>query len=490
MIVFFINGALKVTTHDNRSTTYEMRFLTETLEDTQVRITMYDDFDNTTEHIQQINGLVCIKIDCTDYLDKFNWQNNTYLRIKYTVDVKDKVQCKGSFPLISPDHKDTLKFVSVSCNNNKKLNDSNHYAYSKVPNTVNMWSKIEETNNVDVIFHTGNQIYGDYIVDNNIGFTNMRRSCNTDHIYQTYANLYRTAYGEKSQGTAMRNSLNIMTMNDHDIYQHFESNKSDILKKPYYLEGMSAYLNYQHQLHSDTPDNQQILNGDKPIYYDLHYGKYHIFGLDQRNEVYHNKTLLSDTQLYWLFFELTNTKSTNIILVSPLPIGYLNKANAFIRGVFTATGKDELLHPDNYDRTSMLLDNLAGFKNSKDIMLISGCANRTFINAIYKTDELELSESVVRRPVVRQLSSGPITRTPLQYGEKTAKIGEWLQNKKVCFNMENLSVSPKIAVSNNNSYGVIERDQMYNVFLEDDENIFIEDNVCNSMWCSKVLCFR
>lgn len=481
MIQFFINGALKIS-----QTNYEMRFLTETDELTQIRITMYDDIDNTTEHIQEINGLACIKIDCTDYLEKFNWQNRTYIRIKYVVDVKDQFYCKGSFPLISPEHSDTLKFRSVSCNNNKKMGDRNNYSYLKVPNSINMWSKLANEEN-DIIFHTGNQIYGDYLVDNMIGFTNMKKSCNTDTIYQTYANLYRTAYGERSQGQAMRNSLNIMVLNDHDIFQNFDTKKDDLMT-PYYVAGMTAYLDYQHQLHNNLDYKHSILIGNKSIYYNLDYGKYHIVGLDERHEVYHNRELFSDIQLYWLFYQLTNNNKSNIIVLSPRPIGYLNKANAYIRGILSESSKDELLHPDNYDRTIMLLDNLNAFKSSKDIMLISGSGNGTFINAVYKTDDLDINTNTyisMRKPILRQLVSGPITRRPISNNTKFSKAGDWLQQKTVCFSMKDLEVSPKISVSNSNSYGIIERDQLLNNYIEEEDIGAVEEGCC-----SGILCFR
>lgn len=470
MLLFFVNGSLKI--DEDR---YRMRFLTESDEKTHISIIMEDEINNIIEHVEYVDGLSSITIDCSDFMNTFNWQKKEYIRISYEVRVKGEFCYKGSFPLISPKYEDTLKFIAVSCNNNKKSTDTNEYGYKKVTD-INLWSRLSREN-MDILIHSGNQVYGDYLVDNMVGFTNMGKSCNTDVIYDGYANLYRTAYGETNQGQAMRNSLNITVMNDHDIFKNFDTKKDNMLT-PYYISGMNAYLDYQHQLHTDLKYKNLILKGDKSIFYDINYGKYHILCLDERNEIYNNKELLSKVQLEWIFYKLVVSKSPNFIIVSPRPIGHLNKTNAFIKGFLNNSAKDELLHPDNCERAKLLINIVNVFKSEKDFILISGCNSGTFVNSFYREYVKSINNnSCIRKPIFRQIATGPITRKPEELTNISNRCyGDWFQNKYL--NIKGVEISPKISVSNSNSYGIIEHDQVLNYYIDDDIYVNNSSSCC------------
>lgn len=476
-MIFFINGCLTIeksnTVLDGTSldsNKYEMRFLTETTNKTCIKMILCDESDNKLEVKNTINGLTVIKVDCTDFMEKFNWQNMEYMRINYKVYVSDDdgIDCEvfnGSFPIISPTHTTSLKFGSVSCNSNQNINDYNNYEYDTIMQHTDLWSDLSKRKN-DIIFHTGNQIYGDFIIKNKIGYTESTGQYDIKKIYNHYATLYRTAYSEESQGTAMRNSLNIMMMNDHDICGGFaipKSNKTvtdrDFLS--YYFAGMEAYVNYQHQLHTNI-DNKildNIINGTQSIYYNKDYGRYNIIVLDQRHEIFHKEPVFSDKQLKWIDTTLTKSNNKRVIFVSPRPVGHLNKINAFFQGAVCDSGKDELFHPGNFERTLKFLNLLDTFKHKRDMVIVAGCLNKTYINCIYKKDEL--------KPIVKQLVTGAITSLPIGYFSFPVRAGHWIQQKLVHFIIDDIVIGNKISVSDNNSYGIIENDMLSNYFIED-----------------------
>ena len=77
MVLFFVNGAMKIEKYDylpeNNSIDfyeYRMRFLTETDEPKMIKLTMSDKLNNTLKFEIKIFGLQIIELDCTPFIEK------------------------------------------------------------------------------------------------------------------------------------------------------------------------------------------------------------------------------------------------------------------------------------------------------------------------------------------------------------------------------------------------------------------------------------
>ncbi len=125
MVLFFVNGALKVERYDELPENnyldfyeYRMRFLTEATESKNAIILMYDHNNNELIFEVNIKGLQVIELDCTPFIEKFNNEKRTYIKINYIVTVEgdESNPIIGSFPMISPMHRDPLRIGCVSCN--------------------------------------------------------------------------------------------------------------------------------------------------------------------------------------------------------------------------------------------------------------------------------------------------------------------------------------------------------------------------------------
>ena len=130
-LIFFINGCLKIRETSDEDELplchreyhiYNMRFLTESKTKQIIKIVIKDDHDNIIEHTQKIEGLTVISINCTPFMETYNYKSYTHRRLTYEVFVKknfsNKKLYEGSFPVINPEHKDDLVFGAVSCNKN------------------------------------------------------------------------------------------------------------------------------------------------------------------------------------------------------------------------------------------------------------------------------------------------------------------------------------------------------------------------------------
>jgi len=456
-VFFFINGCLIIKKDNNYKFgfSYEMRFLTETNKSEYIDMLIYDIYGNFIKYEDYIDGLKLIKIDCTSFMEN---SYKTYIRLKYIVKYNNN-EFNGSFPLISPKYQKNLNFVCVSCNNNQKEDDNNDYHYKRVNHTINLWNHIAKRK-PDIIFHMGDQIYGDYIIDNKIGHTK-KDIYLLEEIFEAYANLYRTAYAEKNQARAMCNSINIMILDDHEICDSFGTFGSKRIKNntnflPYYKSGMKAYILYQHQLHHDINHDiiNDIITGNKPIYYNVSYGKYKIILLDERHEWYHKKNIFTDEQINWVKKLLI--EGDDFIIISPRPIGHLDKINAYLQGVFSNDGKDELFHPNNYKRTCKLLKCLDD--SNKKIFILAGDVHKTFINNIYNKNTNKL--------IATQLVASAITRIPRGYLNIMVRFAHYLQKNKPSFKIKNFKIGNKKYISNNNNYGIIENNCLDNFYIK------------------------
>ena len=286
----------------------------------------------------------------------------------------------------------------------------------------------------------------------------------------------------------MRNCINLMIMEANDIYSSFGSTKSNIIKgnlkfSPYYSGGMKAYLKYQHQLHSDLyeefdtgdidgfqsltfvkDDFTDILLGESNIFYSQRYGNYLFIMVDQRYELYHRNITMSSTQLKWINNIIKKSECQNIILVSPRPIGVINKIVAQIYGYISCDGYDDLFHPNNYDQTLELINILNKYHLEKDIKIVSGYIRKTFINDIINQDNNTI--------VAKQLVTGAITRVPKGNDSLPKRFINWLMRKATEINFENYRISGKNDISNGNSFGFIENDELSNHTSENFDNLY------------------
>lgn len=500
MVLFFVNGALKIIKNDflpDDNTIdvyqYKMRFLTENEEGIpkSLKITFKDNYRNELHYNTLINGLEALEFDCTPFIERFNHRMLTHIKIRYTVIIENHNEIiDGSFSLISPIHTDRLNIALTSCNNNQAEDDNNDYEYSRVNyDNRNLWSELN-SKNPDIILHVGNQIYGDFIYNRQIGKND---DCTYDHekIYQAYADLYRTAYRQSDQSTSMRNAINLMIMEGSDIYSSFGNHTKTLKTNPgftaYYVSGMKAYLNYQYNLHRDIDlnieteeidgyesiisacdDFSEIMLGMKNIYYSMDYGKYTIILLDQRNYFYHHGITMDPNQLNWVDNIIANTDNTDILLISPRSIGFLTKNKARLYGYISAEGRDDLLHPNNYNQTLELLHVLNSHKLTKDIKILSGGIRKTFINKIGTLDNLN---NVVT--ITEQLTVGPITRLPFGNETLPKRFVKWILRKVSDFTVGDYLIGRKYEMSNGNSYGFIQDDDLANNPIETIDNLHL-----------------
>lgn len=458
MILFFINGALDIRTV-NQETRYVMKFLTETDIETNMNITLQDDIGNDKEFSFDVTGLTRLEIDCTDFMVKFNWMQKTYVRVKYVVEVAEAFDIRGSFPIISNNHPGRLNIVSVSCNNNKAKNDTNRYRYTRVDRSENLWFRIANKTDTDVLVHAGNQIYGDYIVDNHIGYDYRRKSCNSNVVYNTYANLYRTAFGETYQGIAMRNSLNISVLGSHDIYPGFV-NDNDDLNKIYHVSGMKAYVNYMHQLHTGFSSVSDVVAGKEPLYFNVKYGQQMIVGLDEYAERC-TKDLFSEDQMLWLS-EVLSSAGDNVHIVSARPIGDVSSVAAKGCRWFSEAAKEDLVNPNDIARTRLLLDVVGPFCD-KDVVVLSGSSRSTFV-----------SDILCGKSVISQVVCGPVSRTPCN--SRWLDRVDWMRKRcgdsgvdgdvYVVDKSSDIHVINKSSLMIGNGFGMVRGEVLSNFFLD------------------------
>ena len=322
---FFINGCLKINKSnsaddsDDTYFSYQMRFLTEMKNKCLVEIILQDKHQNKITFEKHVHGLQVLKVNCTVFMECYNWEFNMIKKITYKVliDGTHERECDGSFYLINPNCRDSLNFVFVADNKNKdeNMNTLWHEIYIKKPH---------------VIIHTGNSILGNDIFLNCYGYDKENHMHDHKKIYEKYAQLYRNIYSHYSrensknntcmQAKAMRNTINIMIMGDNEIVRNIRNyDYTDSSFVPYFFCGLEAYINYQHQLHTDLSEHfvkigeKQIIardiddyiTGHKPIYYSLSYGKYKIILLDGYHESFYDNYFISDKQTDWLINEIT-----------------------------------------------------------------------------------------------------------------------------------------------------------------------------------------
>lgn len=410
-VLFFINGSLIVTVEEyfpeNSSIDcylYEMRFLVEVVKKCLIEITMIDKNKNEITYEKQINGLELIKVDCTVFMESYNWEVDTVKTVKYKVRINKEWLCDGSFQLISPNCGTDLSFAIVS--NNNATNDA-------------FWKNISKQN-PDIILHIGNQIQPKYV----------------STLASDYTTLYKKTFNNKYQSEAMRNAINVTVFSNGDIFWQDESDqiKYNSYTIPKYFVGMNVYVHYQHQLCTDLFEKRVSKNccemkiydvdeystGHKPIYFSLVYGKYKIIALC--TEQFHKNCLFSDRQLSWLDNEIEKFEHEQIILISPISIGYLNRSSSNIVGLFCKDVKCDFFHPNQYNTTMKLVKILSKHKNKK-IVYMSHSKVESYINAVFHKTHPEKDANFL----LTQLVVGPIA-AKIKYNNNLIKqFFLWMQ---------------------------------------------------------------
>lgn len=128
-----------------------------------------------------------------------------------------------------------LKFILLSCN--RYIED----------NETGMFSTITEIDNQrDGIFHLGDQIYSDLLV--NDYSSNPSKYSNLE-LTEAFRNLYRKTWSQPVLKKILRESPNWMIPDDHDIITNIEPDLCSLEKWKVFCQiGRNVYYQYQHQL--------------------------------------------------------------------------------------------------------------------------------------------------------------------------------------------------------------------------------------------------
>jgi hypothetical protein len=470
MIIFFVNNVLNITLDtqlnqdQDKLYTYNMNFLTMSSSSSSslntqenIKLVLEDDNNNIiSKEFIITNKPTKLTISCSDFMYTYNWRESKYIKISYKVlDLNNLILYTGSFPLIDPTYQENLRFGYISCNNNQNKNDCNDYDY-KYPSSqihLTMWERVL-SKNFDILVFLGDQIYSNYIITNKIGLT--QNNLNTQEIYDNYSNLYKTAYSEINQSNAMRNSIVISLMGDHDVsfdkvnFSFDKVNlKENIYLQNYYIQGLQAFKDYS-------------LNDQS--YFNLLYGKYNIIALDNFEE----NLNLRKNQLNFIQEAITKHLQTKIILLSSKPLGNLNKFNAYINSNYL-----EMFHPNNYENTLDLLATLdySNFDRNKEIVMFSGGLEATYSNKIYS-----LYNNMSDAPILTQLVVGSISRKTITEYNVLCKLKKWLKHKLTYFYEDSYNITTKEDYYVSNSFGVYINNLMWSCV--DGDGVVKETNFC------------
>jgi len=461
-ILFFVNSILDITldnlVQEDILYNYTMNFLSEATQEQTLKIILEDPNNNiVSKEFQVLSRPTKISVLCTPFVYTYNWKEDTYIKINYKIlDLNNTILYTGSFPLITPEHQSSLSFGAVSCNNNQNQNDLNdyNYQYPETSSNLKMWQRLS-SKNLDILFFLGNQIYSDYIIENEVGFTT--RNCNLDEIYDNYSNLYKTAFSETYQSEVMRNTIVISLIGDHDVgFTKLLSNRNNLYLKSYYIMGMKAFNDY-------CNSNSKFSN-----YFNLTYGKYTIVAVDTFVDKYNKNILFTDSQLNFITTSISKTLNNNIILLSSRPLGDLNCYTAYI-----TKSKLDLFHPENYENSLDLLATLdfANLDRRKELTLFSGGLERTYTNSIYS-----LYNNMSIKPILNQLVVGTISRKPLHEYSNYTQFKKWLTHKLVHFNENNYLITSKENYYLSNSFGLFINNFIWSNV--DGDGVAKESNLC------------
>jgi hypothetical protein len=288
----------------------------------------------------------------------------------YTISGTGGPEVSGKIKTLS----DCLDYYLVSCNNIKEPSFS-------------MWSKMHpESDCVDYCFHVGDQIYGDFIVDD-------MASPSVE-----YPELYRMSYADPEQQRVMRNVGNMMIPDDHELHDALGTPQFDVMCMPENIQarnaGILAYYRYQHnmryldldfdQIESDLENNNLT---DLPVIYKFdRLGCNGYLYLDIRFEPFFHKIKepLGIRQKKWLsdlFLNGSLNGLHKLYVFMSRPIGNLPIPLVLIGGLLVSDLRDDLLHPEKIQDTVFLLKLLS--KLDAEILINAGDVHSAGVSDIY-----------------------------------------------------------------------------------------------------------
>ena len=152
---FFINGLFFI-----KNDKYIMRFLCELNYDFELNI--YENAEKTkliTNHKVQKSeiNLKSLNVEIDSFVESFGYKRYYYNVVNLKT---NNIEYTGSFPLISPNHKENLKIIFLSCNDNTEISEVWNTYQDRI--TSKLWKDISETMH-DIVIHMGDQIYADSV---------------------------------------------------------------------------------------------------------------------------------------------------------------------------------------------------------------------------------------------------------------------------------------------------------------------------------------
>jgi hypothetical protein len=417
-----------------------MRFLTEVDDDVNFLIEIYNDTYNKTHDIEVKKNLAFV---IRLVIDDDNLQDDTkMINYKYKVRCNDEM-IAGSFKIIGNKCKNNLNFGFVSCNDNCGEIPWNTYHNR----TGNMWKEISNEN-FDIILHYGDQIYADSVLQ-----LYRDKKITKNEIYKYISTLYQATYNEKYQGMSMRNCLNLMILDDHDagnnyLTPYYENTDKGEMWNIYSPIALRAYRDYQCSL-----GEHNFNNLTKNYSYSAVVGKYNVIFMDERNSFRYSKTAINKYNINFVKREIYNSVDKDILLISPRPLGHLDKFSAWVVGKMFGDGVDQLFHPINYNNTIRLREILFEYKkiNKKNIFyIISGEAHQTFIQTHVK-----------KKVEIKELVSSAVSRKSVMYENLMVRMLSRFQFKCNLLWLDGIRNRKNLSLKNN--YGFMRNDELGNV---------------------------
>ena len=387
MTGFFINGTFLIDSNDN----YIMRFLYQL--NYSFTLNIYTDTNKNNLLTSYNNITLKFEVKPLDIQINYPQINSIgYKRFYYDVinNITNLKEYSGSFPLISPDYKNDLKLVFLSCNDNlnkvKKWN-----TYHEGIRSI-LWEKISK-NDHDVIIHMGDQVYAD-----SIGQLWMDEKISKDKVKKYFENLYLNTYSEKLQSEVMRNVLNFNIFDDHDIKDCYATPQTqNIIQNERFNKYKKIAYKYliKYQL---SLVNREFKNL-KDLSYSLDIGKYKFIMVDMRSQFYYTGQIFTDKILNWVKLILKTNVKDDIYFILPRPIGGTGKYLSWLTGLYLKDAIDEPIHPHNYNQTMEFLNIIFKYKikSEKNIRILAGdvheCYKKT-INYEYKNKTYKINQYI------------------------------------------------------------------------------------------------
>jgi hypothetical protein len=388
---FFINGLFYI---ENEK--YIMKFLCNLCYDFELNI--YEDIEKNKIITSYAESKSKLKLKSLNIEIDFPVELLGYKRFYYDIInlQTNNIEYTGSFPLISPNYKNNLKIIFLSCNDNTEISEKWNTYQDRI--SSKLWKKISESTH-DIVIHMGDQIYAD-----SIGQLWMDNKIDEKIVKEYFETLYTNTYSENEQSNVMRNTLNFNIFDDHDIKDCYGTittpNNPNNKKFDIYRNIAMDYLKkYQFSLVNN------YFNDDKNYSYFVDIGKYKFIMIDMRTQFYYTGQIFTDKIITWTKKTLkTNPKKINYIIL-PRPIGGTGKYYSLLGGIYIKDSYDEPLHPSNIKQTQKFIKTIFKYKikTKNMINILAGdvheCYKKTitFINKCQKYSITQYISSAITR---------------------------------------------------------------------------------------------